>query len=48
MNTNTIVINEPVARKILEMAKNFFAEPKNQKDFEEWHFKKYGCLPNKN
>lgn len=45
MKSNEIKVNDKVASKIIELAKCFFMDPKNQKEYEEWHLKKYGYLP---
>lgn len=45
---NSIVnIGDHTARQIVDMAKKFFSDEVNIKNFEQWHLKTYGCLPDK-
>ena len=37
-------INE-LARNISDSIKSFYDDPKNQKAYQEWYLKRYGCLP---
>ena len=49
---NTVVLN---TTQVTELAKSFvgmvdtlrefFEDPQVKKDYEEWHIKKYGCMP---
>lgn len=32
-------------RTLLNCIGKFFDDPQNQRDFEEWHIKQYGCPP---
>ncbi|MPM90557.1 hypothetical protein SDC9_137678 [bioreactor metagenome] len=40
-----IEIPDRMAEQIVQMGIKFFSDPKNQKAYEEWHKKEYGCLP---
>ena len=31
--------------KMLDSISEFYKNPKNEKDFQEWHLKKFGCEP---
>lgn len=37
-------VNE-LAKNILDSIKAFYDDPNNQKAYQEWHLKRYGCLP---
>lgn len=39
-------INDHKARQLINLAKKFFADPTNQKEYEVWHMKEYGYMPN--
>lgn len=39
-------VTDRTCEKINLWAEKFFADPKNQKAYEVWHKKQYGCLPN--
>jgi hypothetical protein len=36
---------EELARGMVDSLRDFFNDPHNQKQYQEWHLKKYGCLP---
>lgn len=42
-----IVVDDHTAALINLMAEKFYSKPENVKKFEEWHLKRYGCLPNR-
>jgi hypothetical protein len=44
---NECVVSDRVAKKVLEMAEKFYADPANVEKYRAWHLKEYGCLPDK-
>lgn len=38
-------IDDVTAQKLVKLAKDFFADPKNAEAYRQWHFENYGCWP---
>lgn len=36
---------DAISKPFIKIATEFLQDPKNQKDYEEWHLKKYGEYP---
>lgn len=41
----SIGVPDRTASAVLKFAKKFFADPKNQEKYRQWHYKEYGCYP---
>jgi hypothetical protein len=36
-----------LAKSLIPTSIEYYKDPENQRKYEEWHFKKYGCYPEK-
>jgi hypothetical protein len=38
---------DSLSKPLIPIIIEFYKDPENQRNFEEWHYRKYGCYPTK-